>query len=317
MSVHMEFRHLKYISTIAETTNFTRASEVLFVTQPALSRQIKELEDALGFPIFLRNREGLHLTPAGQMVLTFAHEALKTRTETIRAARAVSRGEVQPLRLGFSSFTPSEVLKSFCTEFSNLFPVCEIQLSGNDPVNILHRLEQRNLDAAVLPMPINGSEWIVEQIATHPLVVCMRSDDRLSDETDITPKAISGRLRVFRDPETHPAAHERLMEMLAEVGIQPEISCRAATPPDLFWLVKSGYGLALVDERITLPSELITKPMATVRWTADTAFVHHQNVEHLALPILLRHFRKFKRKKPETIDQRRREDKQLPLELHA
>ena len=161
MSVHMEFRHLKYISAIAETTNFTRASEVLFVTQPALSRQIKELEDALGFPIFLRNREGLNLTPAGQIVLTFAQEALKTRMETIKAARAMSRGEVQPLKLGFSSFTPPEVLQAFCADYSALFPECEMQLLANDPVNVLRKLEQQTLDAAVLPMPINGGEWKV------------------------------------------------------------------------------------------------------------------------------------------------------------
>jgi DNA-binding transcriptional LysR family regulator len=187
----MEFRHLKYISTIAETANFTRVSEVLFVGQPALSRQIRELEDALGFSIFLRNREGILLTPAGQIVLGFAQEALKTRTETIKAARAISHGEVQPLKLGFSSFTPPEVLRKLCSDYSALFPGCDIQLQGNDPANILRKLEQQILDAAALPMPIDGKDWVVELIASRRLVACLRSDDPLGQAAEIkTARAI-------------------------------------------------------------------------------------------------------------------------------
>lgn len=173
---------------------------MLFVGQPALSRQIKELEDALGFPIFLRNREGLHLTPAGQIVLTFAQEALKTRMETIKAARAMSRGEVQPLKLGFSSFAPPEVLQEFCADYSALLPECEIQLVGNDPANILRKLEQQIFDAAVLPLPVNDGEWTIEPIVSHDLVVCMRSDDPLADVAAVKPEEMAARLRIFRDP---------------------------------------------------------------------------------------------------------------------
>ena len=108
------------------------------------------------------------------------------------------------------------------------------------------------------------------------------------------------------------------MEMLAEVGIQPELSCLATTPADLMWMVKSGYGLALIDEQMTLSPELIAKPVANVAWTADTAFVHHRDSTHLALPIVGRHLRKTTAKRPvKNLDLRRKDVKQLPLELHS
>src|SRR6201999_2199960 len=96
MSDLVEFRHLKYIVAVAETANFTRAAERLFLAQPSLSKQIKDLEDEIGFPIFVRNRDGVRITPAGQMIITYAQEALSARGEIIRMARAVYKGGVAP-----------------------------------------------------------------------------------------------------------------------------------------------------------------------------------------------------------------------------
>jgi LysR family hydrogen peroxide-inducible transcriptional activator len=142
---------------------------------------------------------------------------------------------------------------------------------------------------------VTGANWVVTQIASDPLVVCMRSDDPLTTVTEIQPPELAGRLKVFRDPETHPAAHHRLMEMLTEIGIRPEASCLASTPADIQLMVQSGCGLALIDEKIALAPNLTTRPIAGAKWTADTAFVHHASADHIALSILLRHLPKTKR----------------------
>jgi hypothetical protein len=79
MSDILEFRHLKYIVAVAEEANFTRAAERLFLAQPSLSKQIKDLEDVIGFPIFVRTRDGARITPGGQMMIQYAQEALLAR----------------------------------------------------------------------------------------------------------------------------------------------------------------------------------------------------------------------------------------------
>ena len=71
----------------------------------------------------------------------------------------------------------------------------------------------------------------------------------------------------------HPSAHNRLMEMLTQVGIVPEASCSATTPADIQWMVRAGYGVALIDQRTPIDSALTTWPIAGIHWTADTAFV--------------------------------------------
>ncbi len=156
MSDLVEFRHLKYIVAVAEAATITRAAERLFLAQPSLSKQVKDFEDEVGFPIFVRTRDGVRITPPGQMIIAYAQEALQKRTKIIAMARAVHRGEVPPFRLGFSSFINPDLLQLFRDAYAKLLPDCLIHLSGGDPLHLLHRLEEGTLDGAMLPMPIDG-----------------------------------------------------------------------------------------------------------------------------------------------------------------
>jgi DNA-binding transcriptional LysR family regulator len=130
MSDSLEFRLLKYIVAVAETSNFTRAAERLFLAQPSLSKQIRDLEEEIKFPIFDRSRDGVRITPAGEMVLAYARETLRARAELVAMARAVHLGEVPPLRLGFSPFVNAYLMDSFREIYCGMFPRCELQLAG-------------------------------------------------------------------------------------------------------------------------------------------------------------------------------------------
>ena len=301
MSDSLEFRLLKYIVAVAETSNFTRAAERLFLAQPSLSKQIRDLEEEIGFPIFDRSREGVRITLAGEMVLAYAKETLRAREELLEMARAVHLGEVPPLRLGFSSFVNDKLLQSFRETYCRMFPGCEIQLAGGEPMQILQRINQRSLDCAILPMPIDNDIYHVQQVAQSPLVICLRGDDPLALQVQLDIQEIALRIKIFRDPELHPSAHSRLVEMFEEVGIPLHLACSATTPAQIQWMIKAGYGLALIDQTSFLDSDLVTRPLAGVNWTADTAFVHHSRADHIALPFVERtlsqHWRDSRRKK--------------------
>ena len=219
MSDSLEFRLLKYILAVAETLNFTRAAQRLFLAQPSLSKQIRDLEIDIKFPLFERSRDGIRITDAGRIVIAYASNTLRERDEMLAMARAVHLGDVPPLRLGFSSFINANLLQRFRESYEEMFPGCEIQLAGGDPILTLHRLNQRLLDCAILPMPIDAALYNVQQIAQSPLVVCMRSEDTLANEAHVDIHKIADRIKIFRDPESHPSAHSRLVEMFSDVGV--------------------------------------------------------------------------------------------------
>ncbi|WP_263368561.1 LysR family transcriptional regulator substrate-binding protein [Edaphobacter bradus] len=169
-----------------------------------------------------------------------------------------------------------------------MFPKSRLRLASGKRVQLLERLAQYSLDCALLPMPIGEEPFHVQQISQSPLVICMRADDPLSFASCLDLEEIASRLTIFRDPELQPAAHRRLEEMFNELGVPINLTCSASTPADLQWMVKSGYGLALIDQTTSLEAGLITKPIAGVNWTADTAFVIHNRADHIALPFLER-----------------------------
>jgi DNA-binding transcriptional LysR family regulator len=283
MSDLVEFRHLKYIVGVAECGNITKASQRLFVAQPSLSEQIKFIEDEVGFPIFVRKPDGVEATPAGQMLVAYAREALAARGDILAIAHSVYSGEVPPLRIGFSSFVRPNIIQSFREAYGKFFVGCEVRLFSGYPENILQRLGNGDLHGAFLPLPLTGPDWVFHEVSSDPLVVCMRADDPLARESHVPFLALAAKLKIFRDPDMHPAAHKHLMEMLLGVGITPEISCSAATPADIQWMVRAGYGVAIVDQASVVDSELTTRPISGVQWTFDSAFVHHKEAEHLAL----------------------------------
>lgn len=286
MSELVEFRHLKYIAAVAETGNFTRAAERLFLSQPSLSKQIKDIEAELGIKIFNRTPDGVVPTPVGQMIVDYAIATLHGRSHVFRIAKEIFLGKVPPLRVGFSPFVNSRHLQAFRASYSRHFPECALQLSGGGTVHVLQRVERGDLDCALLTLPVVGPNWHLRHIASSPLVACMRADDQLAGKSEVSLDDLSTQLTIFRDPDGHPSAHSRLMQLFAEAGSSVQISCSAATPHDIQLLVRDGFGVALVPEDSVLQSDVTTRRIGGVEWTVDTAFVHRRGAEHPALSFI-------------------------------
>lgn len=291
MSDSLTFRLLRYIKASAETLNFTRAAEQVFVAQSSLSHQIGKLEDNIDVEIFDRLQNGLKLTPAGRIIAAYADNTLREWEQTLVMARAVQRNQVPPLRLGFSSFINTKLLEKFREGYEGMFSGCTIQLMSGDPILSLQRIDARTLDCAILPLPIDTNLYSVQQIARSPLVVCMRSDDVLADRAQLDICDVAPRITIFRDPELQPSAHSRLVEMFAEVNAPVHLACSARTPGEIQWMVKERYGLALIDQLSPLDPGLITRPLTGLSWTADGAFVYLSHADHVALPFIERFLR--------------------------
>src|SRR3974377_542890 len=98
----MELRHLRYFVAAAEAENVSKAALRLHVSQPALSRQIRDLEGELGFPLFERSAKSVRLTEAGRSFLRAARAFLERGEEAVRAARAIATGSRAELHIGYA-----------------------------------------------------------------------------------------------------------------------------------------------------------------------------------------------------------------------
>jgi DNA-binding transcriptional LysR family regulator len=305
MSVeHLEFRLLKYIVAVADAGSFTAAAAKVHVSQSTLSTQIKALEDVLGVQIFDRDH-GTALTPEGKVLLRYAREGLRTRNRVVQILQAIHAGKVMPLRLGFTPFVQKALLKSVTDLYRCLLPECDVIPESDDTDELTSRIRRGTFDIGILTLPINGDDLEIAVLEREPMMVCMRAEDPLAEGESVPPNAVNGKISIFALKRHHPAAYAQLAEMFEEIGI----SLRPATPTmnidHIQWMVKEGVCYSLMRASRPLISGLVTRPIAGVDWTVDTAAVIKKDADNPALSWFIEELRQHFRVAAEMPEKKR------------
>src|ERR1044071_1684462 len=143
----MELRQLRYFVAVAETGNISRAAQKIFLTQPALSRQIKALEDEIGQCLLERQAHSIRLTPAGEALLREASELLQRADAMLERVRAA--GQSVRLRVGYAPSLASGLLSGAVANFSQKHPNARVELFDLSTKEMLAGLENDTLDVAL------------------------------------------------------------------------------------------------------------------------------------------------------------------------
>ena len=147
----MELRHLRYFVGVAEMENVSRAALKLHVSQPALSRQIRDLEDELGFVLFERTAKSVSLTEAGRVFLKEAREVLQRVDEAIQKARGVAAAAETELHVGYSPHATARILPLILRAYQRALPKVRITLHGRSNQKSIAGLRDGQLHLAFLP----------------------------------------------------------------------------------------------------------------------------------------------------------------------
>ena len=178
----VEIKHLRSFVTLAEELHFGRAAQRLSIVQPALSMQIKLLEEELGVRLFERNRHSVTLTEVGTLFLPEAQATLYQCAHAADVAKACGRGEIGRVRLGFVSSVLPELLPSLIRSLHARFPRIELELKDMPGPDQAVALKNGQLDFGLMRLPaaIPGIQtrevlqetFIVALPGDHPLVAC-------------------------------------------------------------------------------------------------------------------------------------------------
>jgi DNA-binding transcriptional LysR family regulator len=165
----VDTRLLRYFAAVAAEGNLTRAAERLFVSQPALTKQIKQLESQLGMPLFTRSRAGMTLTPAGQALADRTLAVLDGWDQALRETKAAASRAAQVLRVGFMSSAANEATQQIIAAFARRRPGWRVdmqQAAWSDPTA---GLASGDVDAALLRLPFPGQDAVrIEVLLTEP-----------------------------------------------------------------------------------------------------------------------------------------------------
>src|ERR1700737_654328 len=169
----MELRHLRYFLAVGEALNFTKAAAQLRVAQPALSRQVQDLEDEIGVDLLRRSPRGVTLTAEGRLFLEEVRELLKRADESVEKVRALVRGEYGELHIGYAPSPTVEILPPALAAFQKAVPRVKVLLHDLSSDELIAGLRNTTLEIAITvpPLGAQAADIEFEVLPTYPLGV--------------------------------------------------------------------------------------------------------------------------------------------------
>jgi DNA-binding transcriptional LysR family regulator len=243
----VELRHLRYFATVGVLLNFTKAAQKLRVAQPALSRQIRDLEDELGVKLFDRTQRAVKLTEAGAAFLTEANAVLDRAEEAVKVARAVARGERGEIHVGYAPSLTVELLPSALHSFHNVAPGVHVKLHDLSSEEMMRGVREGKLHLALVARPEPGAlrGLKFEPLQDYPICVGLPPSHRLARAKLVKIEQIANDNFVAYSRAEYPEYHAMLKEMFGAAGGALRIVEEHDSAPSLIAAAGIGRGLVI------------------------------------------------------------------------
>lgn len=262
-----ELRHLVYFLEVARQLHFRKAAEALAVAQPALSRQIAQLEAAVGAELFVRSRRRVELTPAGRALAKRIEPVLRSLAAAGREVQALTRGEEGHIRVAFTGLAMATVLPGILREFSRRFPGIRLELNESPSTAQLVALQAGELGCGFFhpgatPTPGLRTRLLLRERngillpSGHALAKQEKNSLKLSQLAD-TPFVLF--------PRSHnPSFYDRVLSACANAGLTPRIAEEVWPRANGIGLVRAGLGATFItpSEAKNLPGDVVFRPLA-------------------------------------------------------
>ncbi|HVX33977.1 MAG TPA: LysR substrate-binding domain-containing protein [Solirubrobacterales bacterium] len=245
----MELRHLRYFVAVAEELHFRRAAERLHVAQPAVSEQVRKLEDELGVELLERAPRRVRLTEAGAAMLEESRRVLQLAERARDSARSARCNAAARLRVGYAATAlPASVLRALRAVRAS--PCCtETTLRPGPSTELVQSVRDGSLDAAVVPLPAPGMGLRVTRLGDQHTVASLPAGHACAARPSVPLEhLVPDRIIVLPREENRPF-YDSILAACHRAGISPTLVERPDVEQVLL-AVASGDGLALLPDSV-------------------------------------------------------------------
>jgi DNA-binding transcriptional LysR family regulator len=262
----MELRHLRYFLAVGEEQHYGRAARRLRVAQPALSRQIQDLEEEIGFKLFERLPRGVRLSAAGKLFLEEVRRILRDVNDAAARAARVAHGHSGTLRVGFTeSASWRGVVPESFRRFRELRPDAELQLQASPSLEQLEDIRSGRLDAGfVFNVPTADPELELLRVAEQRIELAALRRHPLTKLKTLRLRDLTEAKFVWFPRRASPALYDRLMRECFRGGLRsPRIVQEGLDEATILSLVANGLGVGwvLVTARWRCPDSVVIMPV--------------------------------------------------------
>jgi len=285
----MDIRHLKYFAETARLLSFSKAANALHVSQPSLSKTIKDLEDELAVPLFYRSSRQLKLTDAGKAFLKNTNivlEAFNNVTSELTDIMELKKGEIC---IGIPPIMGAVFFSKQISEYKKAFPLIDITLIEVGSKIIKQRVEDGSLDIGLIcNIPLNGGPFEIVKLLKDPLMVVTHKNNRLAALDSIELSQLKDEpFILYRNDFT---LHESIIDACARRDFYPIIVCESSQRDFMIEMVEAEIGITLLPDKICQQinnPDLVTIPLMNQPIYLELAMIW-RNERHV--PFAVREF---------------------------
>jgi len=243
----MSDRRLEVFHTVAKLLSFTRAAEELNMTQPAVTFQVRQLEEAFGTRLFDRAHNKVSLTRAGDEVFAYSLRILDLYTEMNESIKALTGDNSGTVIVGASTTIAEYMLPAILGEFKNCYPKVGVRLKVANTEGIVSMVEDNTIDLGIVEGPVNNKQLLVEPCRVDELVVIASNDHPLAELEAVPCSELVNHPYIFREAES--GTREVFSDYLLAQGYQEndlEIALEMGSTESIKGAVEAGMGISVV-----------------------------------------------------------------------
>jgi DNA-binding transcriptional LysR family regulator len=274
----MEMQQVRYFLALAQELNFTRAAEVCNVTQPALTRAIKSLEDELGGPLFHRERANTHLTELGHMMRPHLDE-IKAQSDAVKAqARSFKRIESLELKLGAMCTIGPSILSDLIVRFHSDFAGVTLAVYDSEGTIIVDALRKGELEVGILALPDLSDERLhVIPLFKERFVVVLPPGHRLAEQEIVRVRDLDGEPYLNRvNCEVFAPARK----VFQEQGVNTPMVFRSERDDWVLGMIRANMGWGFFPEFCAIPDDLPVRPLVDPTFDRTISLVTMRGRSH-------------------------------------
>lgn len=281
----MELRHLRYFVVLGRELHFAKAAEKLFITQPALSKQIQQLEDELSVKLLERTKRNVKLTEAGKYLLDESQYVLNHLEQVVEATQRKAEGEEGEVRIGFVGSAMQNIIPDLLERLNAKHPGMHTSLQELNNKDQLDKLLHDKLDIAFVRLESVPRDLEKKVVFEDSFSLVVSKDHPIVSSNFESLKQFQREKFILFSNDYSQEYYDNIMSIFTDHGFQPKVSHRSVQANSIFRLVEKQLGVAIVpsamQDGVNLDIEFIS--LAHLRQRTQLMAVWHKKNRNEAL----------------------------------
>ncbi|MDQ0229978.1 LysR family transcriptional regulator [Metabacillus malikii] len=244
----MDLRQLAYFLEVAKFKSLTKAAESLHISQPALSKMLKSLEDELDMKLILRTNKTSDLTDGGRIVMQYAQKIFSQIEEmetTLNDLKSLKRGSI---RIGLPPIIGSLYFPSVMAEFHKKYPNISITITEYGAAKVVKSVEEGEFELGVAVLPVNEEDFHIYPIVEDEMKLLIHHEHPLASQSSVQLKDLRNEEFIFYHEDF--ALHDIMWKKFIEVGFEPKILFKSSQWDFMVEMVGANLGVTILPESI-------------------------------------------------------------------